>query len=98
MCGADVDNQQALDAQDSPLAALRAVAAVERITRHVGWQVAFDVDPDDVPWDQMGRALGLSADQLQTRLMSYRPETLRYWRASERRYVGSPESRPGRLQ
>jgi hypothetical protein len=69
------ESLQSLEA-DSPLAALRAVAAVERIARRIGWQVAFDVDPDDVSWDQMGKALGLSGDQLKRRLVSYKPHNL----------------------
>lgn len=68
---------------EAPLAALRAVAAVERVVRRVGWQVAFDVDPDDVPWDQMGKALGLSGNALQSRLMSYRPDGLSAWYSAE---------------
>lgn len=69
---------------DSPLAALRAVAAVERVTRRVGWQVAFDVDPDQVPWDEMGKALGISGNALYSRLRSYRPEGPQssYWAES----------------
>jgi len=61
---------------DSPLAALRALAAVERVARRVGWRVAFDVDPDQVPWDEMGKALGISGSALYSRLRSYRPENL----------------------
>jgi hypothetical protein len=64
---------------DSPLAALRAVGAVERIAKRVGWRVAFDVDPEQVPWDEMGKALGLSGGDLRRRLMSYRPENSRSW-------------------
>lgn len=66
---------------DSPLAGLRAVAAVERVTRRVGWRVAFDVDPDEVPWDEMGKALGISGNALYSRLRSYRPENSQslYW-------------------
>jgi len=62
---------------DAPLAALRAVAAVERIARTIGWQVAFDIDPDETPWDEMGKALGLSGNALRSRLHGYAPENVR---------------------
>lgn len=73
--------EERLDAleNDSPLAALRAVGAVERLARSIGWRVAFDVDPEQVSWDEMGKALGLSGSALYSRLRSYRPENSQRW-------------------
>lgn len=69
---------------DVPLAALRAVAAVERIARKIGWKVACDIDPDQVPWDEMGKALGWSGDAVRSRLSGYAPESVRsgFWTQS----------------
>lgn len=64
---------------DAPLAGIRAVGAVERIAKRIGWRAACDVDPDDVPWDQIARALGLTEDAARSRMMSYRPQTSGYW-------------------
>jgi hypothetical protein len=64
---------------DSPLAALRAVGAVERIAKRIGWRVACDVDPGEASWDEMGRVIGVSGSDLRRRLMSYRPENSQSW-------------------
>jgi len=60
-------------AGESKLASLRAVAAVERIAKQVGWNAARDVDPHETPWAQISKALGLTEKGAQARLMSYKP-------------------------
>jgi hypothetical protein len=71
---------------DSPLAALRAVSAVERAIRRIGWDAALDIDPGQLPWEEMGKALGWSSDEVRSRLWSYHPDGLRprYWTQSEK--------------
>jgi len=69
---------------DFPLAGLRAVAAVERIAKRIGWDAARDVDPDETPWDQISKALGLTERDAQSRLRSYIPDSIsrRGWTAT----------------
>jgi hypothetical protein len=75
--------------EDAPLAALRTVAAVERLAKRVGWQVAFDAHPDETPWDEMGKALGISGTALRARLHDYAPDDVRsgFWTESGTRLV-----------
>ncbi|MFE4799312.1 hypothetical protein ACFRFL_30685 [Streptomyces sp. NPDC056708] len=57
---------------DEPLAALRAVAALERLTEWVATDAAFSVDTVDGPrWDTVAQALGISEQAARSRLTRY---------------------------
>ncbi|MFJ8753106.1 hypothetical protein ACIREO_27780 [Streptomyces sp. NPDC102441] len=56
-------------AADEPLAALRAAAALERLTQLVTTDVAFRIDTADGPrWDTVAKALGVSEKTARSRL------------------------------
>ncbi|MGW8487431.1 hypothetical protein [Streptomyces sp. NPDC055886] len=58
-------------ADDAPLAALRAVAALERITQYAGRMAANGVFADDPTGERAGLALGISPDKACSRLAHY---------------------------
>ncbi|MFB6505178.1 MULTISPECIES: hypothetical protein [unclassified Streptomyces] len=59
-----------------PLAAVRAAATLERLTEQATTEAAFNIDaPGGPSWDEVGRALGISARTARTRLTRY---ALRY--------------------
>ncbi|WP_225447012.1 hypothetical protein [Streptacidiphilus sp. PB12-B1b] len=60
-------------AADAPVAALRVVAALERLTGHAGLETVFNLEAD-VSWQTMGEALGVSADAARSRVRKYQ-----YW-------------------
>jgi hypothetical protein len=66
-----VDDQLSAVAADAPLAALKAVAALERITWRVGRQAAYSAHADQAPWDVIGTALGLPENDARSRLLTY---------------------------
>ncbi|MFG3281395.1 hypothetical protein [Streptomyces sp. NPDC048111] len=59
-------------ADDAPLAALRVVGALERLTGRVGMVAAFHTRADEVPWESVGQALGLTEQEARSRVASYR--------------------------
>ncbi|MFI5618001.1 hypothetical protein [Streptomyces sp. NPDC051567] len=59
-------------ADDAPLAALKAVAALERTVRRVGGDAAHRTRADEVSWEEIGRALGLTEEEARSRLLRYR--------------------------
>lgn len=63
--------EQQLDALagDAPLAALRAVAALERIVKGTGYLAAFAVHADEVPTEEVGQALGMTANEADSQLL-----------------------------
>ena len=67
-----LDSQLIALADDAPLAALRAVTAIERTAERVGRAAAENVYADDMPWDAVGRALGLTEKDARSRLIHYR--------------------------
>ncbi|MEU6373987.1 hypothetical protein [Streptomyces sp. NPDC046909] len=58
-------------ADDAPVAALKAVARLERLTTRISREAAYNVDPDEVSWETIGTALGMSAKEARSRLFSY---------------------------
>ncbi|MFE3905389.1 hypothetical protein ACFXPY_35145 [Streptomyces sp. NPDC059153] len=57
---------------DDPMAALRAVAALQRLTERVATDAAFSVDTVDGPrWDTVAQALGISEQAARSRLTRY---------------------------
>ncbi len=58
-------------ADDAPVAALKAVARLERVTLRISREATYNVDTDEVSWDTIGTALGTSADDARSRLFGY---------------------------
>ncbi|QMU78384.1 hypothetical protein GXW83_24425 [Streptacidiphilus sp. PB12-B1b] len=57
-------------AADAPVAALRVVAALERLAEQAGLDAAFNLEAD-MSWQTMGEALGVSADAARSRVRKY---------------------------
>ncbi|MBV9022983.1 MAG: hypothetical protein JO362_04065 [Streptomycetaceae bacterium] len=57
-------------AGDAPAAALKAVAALERITRSTGREAAYAAEADE-QWETLGKALGLSPGKARARVHGY---------------------------
>ncbi|ARF59117.1 hypothetical protein [Streptomyces gilvosporeus] len=55
-------------AAGAPLAALKAVAALERLVGRIGREAASAVESDEPSWETIGRALGLTAKEARSRL------------------------------
>ena len=58
-------------ADTAPVAALKAVAMLERMAARVGKEAAYGAQADDVPGEALGTALGLSVDNARSRLDRY---------------------------
>lgn len=58
-------------AAEDPLAALRAVAALERTTGEVAQQAAFTVEADATSWAVVATALGLTEQDARSRIDRY---------------------------
>ncbi|MFG2197117.1 hypothetical protein [Streptomyces sp. NPDC048639] len=58
-------------ADQAPLAALKAVATLDRLTRRVGREAAYAAEADELSPETIGTALGLSPDKARSRLTSY---------------------------
>ncbi|MEU6671407.1 hypothetical protein [Streptomyces sp. NPDC046727] len=59
-------------AEDAPAAALRAVTALDRLTRRAGREAAGVIEEDgDQRWEALGRALGIGADRAQSLVTRY---------------------------
>ncbi|MFI8854442.1 hypothetical protein [Streptomyces sp. 891-h] len=58
-------------ADQAPLAAVRAVAELERITVDVGHLAARNIHADEIPWEAAGEALGLSEREARSRIIRY---------------------------
>ncbi|MEV6834051.1 hypothetical protein AB0N17_05945 [Streptomyces sp. NPDC051133] len=67
-----LEDRLAALADDAPAAALRAVAALDRLTRRVGREAACMIEEDDdLPWEALGRALGIDADRARSLVNRY---------------------------
>ncbi|MFD5786845.1 hypothetical protein ACFWH1_09445 [Streptomyces sp. NPDC127037] len=58
-------------ADDAPLAALRAVAALEHATAEAAETATYAARADDRPWDTIATALGTTESEARTRLHRY---------------------------
>lgn len=67
-----LDARLSVLADDAPLAALRVVAALERLTGRIGMVAAFHTRADEVSWESVGQALGLTEQEARSRVASYR--------------------------
>ncbi|MEU2674092.1 hypothetical protein ABZ622_35580 [Streptomyces sp. NPDC007164] len=57
---------------DEPLAAIRAAATLERMTRRAAADAAYNLDTVDGPdWDSVAQALGVSRQTARSRLTHY---------------------------
>ena len=70
-----VADQLSVLAGDAPLAALKAVAALERTAARIGREAAYCVRADEVPWDTITTALGLTEKDARSRLFRYGRQT-----------------------
>lgn len=59
-------------AEDAPAAALRAVAALDRLSRRAGREAACTIEEDgEQSWEALGRALGIDADRARSLVTRY---------------------------
>lgn len=58
-------------AGQAPVAALKAVAALERVTRSVARDAAYIAEADDLSWESIGTGLGISEKEARSRLTHY---------------------------
>ncbi len=67
-----LDEHLAALADDGPVAALRAVAALERTAARIGTDAAHNIDTDDeVSWELVGMSLGLPEQDARARVGRY---------------------------
>ncbi|GGZ50603.1 hypothetical protein GCM10010387_51070 [Streptomyces inusitatus] len=66
-----LEQQLSALADDAPLAALKAVAALERTTHRVGRVAAYAAEADEIPWSVVGKALGLAEEDARSRITHY---------------------------
>ncbi|MFE0134646.1 hypothetical protein ACFWY6_24240 [Streptomyces sp. NPDC059037] len=66
-----VDEQLTALADQGPVAALKAVVLLERITKRIGRDAAANAQLDEVPWDSIAKALGLTEREARSRLINY---------------------------
>jgi hypothetical protein len=59
-------------AEQAPVAALKAVSTLERLTRDVGHQAASAAEADELSPETIGKALGISPDRASAHLLTYR--------------------------
>ncbi|MBO8196447.1 hypothetical protein ITI46_33155, partial [Streptomyces oryzae] len=58
-------------ADQAPLAAVRAVGELERLTTDVGHLAAQNIHADEISWKAAGEALGLSEREARSRIVRY---------------------------
>lgn len=66
-----VEDQLNSLAGQAPVAALKAVAALERVTRSVARDAAYIAEADDLSWESIGTGLGISEKEARSRLTHY---------------------------
>ncbi|MGW0822477.1 hypothetical protein [Streptomyces sp. NPDC002845] len=58
-------------AEQAPVAALKAVAALERLTCDIGREAAYAAQDDELSPETIGKRLGLSPEKARSRLTNY---------------------------
>ncbi|WP_416969512.1 hypothetical protein [Streptomyces sp. 4F14] len=58
-------------ADQAPLAALRAVTALERLTADAAREAAYNVRADEISWETVAKALGLTEEDAQSLLFRF---------------------------
>ncbi|MFI6035782.1 hypothetical protein ACIBBD_16730 [Streptomyces sp. NPDC051315] len=66
-----LEDQLATLAERAPVAALRAVATLERLLPDIGQEAAQAVQDDDLSWESVGTALGISPDRARSLLTRF---------------------------
>lgn len=66
-----LEDQLATLVERAPVAALRAVATLERLLPDIGQEAAQAVQDDDLSWGSVGTALGISPDRARSLLTRY---------------------------
>jgi hypothetical protein len=66
-----LEDQLSRLADQAPVAALRAVGELERLTRSIGHRAAHAAEADDLSPETIGKALGLSTSAARARLTHY---------------------------
>ncbi|MEU8437012.1 hypothetical protein AB0F18_29745 [Streptomyces sp. NPDC029216] len=66
-----VEDQLNTLAGQAPVAALKAVAVLERVTRSVARDAAYIAEADDLSWESIGTGLGISENEARSRLTHY---------------------------
>ncbi|MFF4407219.1 hypothetical protein [Streptomyces sp. NPDC001404] len=66
-----LNEQLASLATEAPLAALKAVAALERTAADIGRAAVYNVEADDLTWEEIGTGLGLTEKEARSRLSRY---------------------------
>lgn len=66
-----LEDQLSFLAEQAPVAALRAATALERLTADIAQEAAYAVQEDEVPWETVATALGLSPEHAESLLTHY---------------------------
>ncbi|GAB2785484.1 hypothetical protein [Streptomyces daliensis] len=72
-----VEQQVATLMGDAPLAALRALAGLERIVGSLAPEAAYAVEADELSWETVAAALGLTEEKARSRLLRYQLQGMR---------------------
>ncbi|MFD7445920.1 hypothetical protein [Streptomyces sp. NPDC059909] len=67
-----LENQLTTLAEQAPVTALKAVAALERLTTHAGRDANHAAEANELSRETVGKALGLSPGKARSRLTRYR--------------------------
>ncbi|MEU9393267.1 hypothetical protein AB0D86_25130 [Streptomyces sp. NPDC048324] len=66
-----LDERLTVLADQAPVAALKSVAALERLARRIGQEAAYAARADELAPETIGRALGINAADAEARLSRY---------------------------
>ncbi|QNP68755.1 hypothetical protein IAG44_04295 [Streptomyces roseirectus] len=67
----DLDRRLTALADQAPLAALRAVTSLERVTADAGREAAYNIRADELTWETISKALGLTEDAARSLLFRF---------------------------